>query len=679
MTRNRLVQLAVAGFVLATGGLLSPILGAGRAGSVRGVIQDPSGRRLEGVEINVNPLSDSLSVLRATSNGTGEFFLPGLAPGLYLLTAQKAGYESASSGLNTLIESSIALTLAPVLGDLRQEGPDWTQAPTRRTWVLRQPRRDVLRERGIEGAWADLMPAAGPEAGDGHRLEADFQQTFAFGGGTGARGQGSRLNLDAAIAPDLDLILHGVSEQRRDSSGSSLRDAGKEHSRRSVEVGTRLGTGAGDRVEVSALLDARRYSTIAAAGSRPDGYEQDVRDVGARWEHDLGAAGEMDVAMDFRSVEVLADPGSAPSDSSPFGNADSEVWQAVGSYRVDIDERRQMQVGVRARRLRLDNPGSVAIAVLGGSGGLPGAGPEGAWALDLNGREERSLGGPMSLDYGFSYHRRTEEMLSEGIDDAFIPEAGLTLARPDGSRWSAAISLALDRPQDDRPQAALDGPANPQDDRLLSRLGYRLGMDYPFRSLGLNLALNATYHPFAYAPPGGSGAPLEVSVPLGRSLMLSEGNAESLEVGLRLEKRFKKFVGALGSQMGQVEGYLLTGYFDEVPVQQVSYNLVRYMVASARGYHPERGTLVHVDYQRYLNNPGEGFDPASLSYQFERVDLALEQDLPFIALWNARWRMLLDLQSLRTGSLRGGDLAALREAGVRDSERRLSGGLAIRF
>jgi len=106
---------------------------------------------------------------------------------------------------------------------------------------------------------------------------------------------------------------------------------------------------------------------------------------------------------------------------------------------------------------------------------------------------------------------------------------------------------------------------------------------------------------------------------------------------------------------------------------------VRYMVSSARGYFPDSGTLVHADYQRYLNNPGQSLDAASLSYLFERVDLGVEQDLPFVTLWNARWRLLAAFQTLHTGSLSDADVESLRRSGVRESENRLSGGLAIRF
>ena len=193
----------------------------------------------------------------------------------------------------------------------------------------------------------------------------------------------------------------------------------------------------------------------------------------------------------------------------------------------------------------------------------------------------------------------------------------------------------------------------------------------------MNVAVNATYHPYAYAAPGASAG--GAGRPLADSLLIHEGGAESLEVGMAVEKRFRRLVAAVGSNIGQIEGFLVTGYFDEMPVQQVSYNLVRYLVASAHGYRPDTGTRVRLDYQRFLNNPENIPDPSSLSYSYQRVDLAVEQDLPFLDLWNARWRALVALETRHTGPLDGGDLAELRSAGIPESERRLSGGVAIRF
>lgn len=191
----------------------------------------------------------------------------------------------------------------------------------------------------------------------------------------------------------------------------------------------------------------------------------------------------------------------------------------------------------------------------------------------------------------------------------------------------------------------------------------------------MNVAVNATYHPYAYAPPG-AGAP---GSPLADSILIREGSAESLDLGMAVEKRFGRLVAAVDSNIGRIEGFLIPGYFDEMPVQQVRYNQVRYVVARAHGYRADTGTRVRLDYQRFLNNPENVPDPSALSYSYERVDLALEQDLPFLDTWNARWRALLALETRHTDPLDGRDVTELRSAGIPEAERRLSGGVAIRF
>jgi hypothetical protein len=683
MTGSKLLRVGVVGCVVAAALLSAPAaLASARNGWVSGTVSDPSGRPISAAEVRVNLVSGAPAVLTATTNGAGEFFLSGLAPGLYLLTARKDGYATASSRLNTLVQTSIALTLPPLLGDLRPEGEEPAPVPPDRAWALRLPRRDLLREEGAQAAAAGGGEDAEPQPRGNAAAGGEFQQLIALGGNDTAGGQAGRIDLGAELGGEVELTLSGESDDSTLEGNAAQGVADKDFERRQARLGARFDSDQHDSVEISALISDRRYNlqTDAAPGADAEGYAQQVRGYGARWERDLGSLGAVDVAVDYRSAQLTAGaPDSAARSGSPapvFGSAGNEVWQAAASYQLGINDRRRMHIDMRARRLQMDDPAALIVSTFEDVGGFPGD-ARGEWALDLSGREQMALGGPLALDYGFNYHRRAEELFSPG-STAFIPEAGVTLSQADGTLWSAGISMALDRPEG--PGGYDNAPVpTAQEAGLLSRFGYRLGMHRPFPRLALNVALNATYHPYAYGPPGEASTPLEIRTPLRRSLMVSEGNAQSMEVGLRLEKRLRRLVAALGSQWGHVEGYLVTGYFDEVPVQQVSYNLVRYMVSSARGYFPDSGTLVHADYQRYLNNPGQSLDAASLSYLYERVDLGVEQDLPFVTLWNARWRLLAAFQTLHTDSLSDAGVESLRRSGVRESESRLSGGLAIRF
>jgi hypothetical protein len=567
-----------------------------------------------------------------------------LPPGEYRLLGDRPGYLPATTTLNTLVQTSVSLTLPALLGEMKEEEPDPARLPVDRGWVLRLPRREPLREQAPEWEAAGASPEAEPGV-DGPDISIDGDLSHRVGAGSSEQGsRTSSLALGADLGSRLRLRLEGESAARVLEGTQSLEQ-------REARLGAQVEGGPLDSLWVEAVLGDHDSSSA-------NRFEQSLRAYRARWEHRLAGSGAMDMQVGFHSAGV------------DTAGLDYRLWQASGTYQVRRDDR-QMEVGLRARRMQWGVPGQVVVAAAQAAGGVPGATPE-TWAFDLSGREERVLNGPLSLDYGFAYHRRAQEVLSQASDDALIPEAGFTLARPDGGRWSAAVSVALDRPQERADSRSPDASGD-----LLSRLGYRLGMDYPLRKLDMSVAVNATYHPYAYAAPGGSAG--DSGPPLADSLLLHEGGAESLDVGMAVEKRFRKLVAAVDSNFGQIEGFVATGYFDEIPVQQVRYSLVRYLVASAHGYHPETGTRVRLDYQRFLNNPENLPDPSSLSYSYERVDLALEQDLPFLDMWNARWRALVALETRHTGPLDGGDLAELRSAGVPESERRLSGGVAIRF
>ncbi|MEE9219197.1 MAG: carboxypeptidase-like regulatory domain-containing protein [Acidobacteriota bacterium] len=679
--------------------LSGSVLAAGRSGTIRGTISDPRGLRLAGVELQIVRASGPASILSTTTNARGKFLLFGLTPGVYLLTASKQGYGSVSSRFNTLIDRSVTLVLPPVLGEMTSEGAP-TVMPADSGWVLRLPHRDLLRELeaasvleeaggsqgGVERARSGAQEEEHPGSrnlGGSFRLDGDFEHMVSLGsGGTNAGGHTSRLALGAAFGDEIEVSLAALLDDTR-FNGDPKGGAGvleKEHQRELARLGARFAPGSADRVEISAFHDEQRYAVRPQLSAQEGGYKQRLEGYGARWERDLGSRGSMDLSFDYRSVEVVGgakDAVAGPDPALSFRSAQNQIWQAAGSYEINLDERRRMNINVRARHLRVANPGEVAISAFEALRGVPGDGAD-RWAFDISGREERSLSGPLSLDYGFHYHRRTEGIFSEASDSAFIPEAGLVFSRPNGTHWSAGVSLALDPPKElelQQGRAAQDAA----DDGWQSRLGYRLGVRHPFTRHRLTLGFNATYHPYAYILFGEETAALDLDTQRAKPFLISEGNAERLELGVLLEKQFRRFVASLGSQLGQIEGYLATGFFREMPVQDLSYNQIHYVIASARGYQPDSGTLVHVDYQRYLNNPGDAADLSTLSYQFEQLDVALEQDLPSIALWDARWRLMVAYQTLRTGAKRDTDVLALRAAGVLPSESRFRGGIAIRF
>ncbi|MCZ6777352.1 MAG: carboxypeptidase-like regulatory domain-containing protein [Acidobacteria bacterium] len=691
MVRSRLRRILI-GFVLGSLVCLgAPSRATDGRSWVRGTVSDPGGRRLAEVAVQISLLPAQSTAITTTTNARGEFFLPGLVPGLYLLTASKDGYGFATSRLNTLIDRSVSLVMPPVLGGMLPEDAS-VPRPDDSGWALRLPRRDLLRETGVEAVLSDNGPNAARPAtpdrtpernGTGARVDGSVDQRFAFVSSAGeAQGHTTQVDLGVDLGSDFRITLSGLSGGARLDSSDKGESLHKEHENHFARLVAEYHPRPNDRIELSALLSSRDYTVVPTTGAPADGFDQDLKGYGARWEHNLGGRGSMNVAVDYRAVEVFskaseaADPDSGHIQPS-IRSANNELWQAFGTLQLRLNDQRRMIVNMRARRLNVATPGNLAMSAFSPLGSTPGNGRE-RWAFDLHGREERVLNGPLSLDYGFRYHRRTQRVFSEASTDAFIPEAGVTISQRDGTRWSAGISLALDTPE---ALFAETGQATPglEEDGLLSRVGYRFGVRHPFQRKSLTLAVNAVYHPFAYAPLDRDTPEPNLAGPVLRPFLVSEGNAESMRIGIELEKRFHGFVAAVGSQVGQVEGYMASGYFDETPVQELTYNLVQYIVASARGYRPGSGTLVHLDYQRYLSNPTDGLDMTGQSYELERIDFGLQQDLPSIALWNAHWRLLVIYRTQRTDAETQSDIATLRRAGILPSENRLSGGVAVRF
>jgi hypothetical protein len=114
-------------------------------GSVlRGVALDARGRGLAGVEIRLAWIGgpESASIVRVRSDERGRFVLGSLTPGLYRLVAVKGGYAVFVGQVNTLLQDSLELILAPA----GAPGPPGMR-PQEASWALRLPRRDLLEDR----------------------------------------------------------------------------------------------------------------------------------------------------------------------------------------------------------------------------------------------------------------------------------------------------------------------------------------------------------------------------------------------------------------------------------------------------------------------------------------------------------------------------------------------------
>src|SRR5215467_2883239 len=108
-------------FIVFLCAFLFPLLLAGQdpRGTLRGIIQDPSGGRIASARISVRALDSSLQ-REAVGDDSGEFRLDSLLPGLYTLSVNANGFAEASSQVKVAIGSVRELVVTLKASSVRE-------------------------------------------------------------------------------------------------------------------------------------------------------------------------------------------------------------------------------------------------------------------------------------------------------------------------------------------------------------------------------------------------------------------------------------------------------------------------------------------------------------------------------------------------------------------------------
>ena len=648
--------------------------------ALSGTIRDPAGNLLSGSVVLLTPARSVGETRTASTLEDGRYLFTSLVPGIYRVTALKAGYDVSGMSVNTLLRSTLDLVLR------RWEAKDPETLDM--DWVLRVPPRDILRdlEAAVPGTSAKPPPSAPAEGGEvgqglaegraGLRLPVDgeFQQWFSSASPisspdsmvSGSSGSTTSVRLSMRVGERLGVRLAGLRERE-----DARLNAGPESPERLTggeRVGVDVAYELGDLSRLEMQAAYTRDSLLLQEFDQPflapiPDSESVSRSLRTDWSTPVGDGGSLDVSG------LYVDEVSRSADDVLFGPVVNKLWRADGLFRTPLGDAHVLSFGLRARMLELGGPEARA---LGGPAGfvnpvsLAGPAPAG-WAVHVHGGEEWALTPVLNLDFGVDYHRS----LSFQEVSRFLPQAGATF-RP-GRRTSVRLQvsyLAGSYQQDASSRAADPQLSSPLAAVVRNPIGYELRVERR-NGEGTMLGFSASSRPIASEYDG--ERPI-YSIGEERPVYISDGQAQSREVGVEMGHRFGGLGARVESTWGRLEGRyaaLLPGE----PLQELHEGSLGYAITSVSGSTPRSGTEARVEL-RHLREASEPGEPEDI--RLTSLSVLVSQDLGFIQLGETRWRLMLAYQNNEGMGARTESFAVSKRR-ILTAEDRVSGGVAVTF
>lgn len=633
-----------------------------------GMVSDATGSPIDGVELLLGRAG--ASVLSAQSDPSGRYRFRGVVPGSYLLLATKVGYRATLAQVNTVTEGSLDLTLQ-LLGDPLPPGAATPPRPENESWALRLPARDVLRETGQEPILTtrgDDPAGAGPAAS--RRFNAEVQQWFSMAlgaveseGNPLDEGRATSFHLGGAATEAVAWSVDGGAARTAAAfDAGALRELDDENRR--VLVNFNVDADAENRVDISAWYDQADRAYMPAleadelAGQRRRGWG-----YGARWSGRVGATSDVDVHLGYRAanLDALDSRSFLAAGGDPL---EDQYWSALGAFTFSPGAGHQVRLGVQASfrehnsedmRLAADPPLVAADSPIGT--GLRG------WSVNVFGKESYEIVGPLALDLGLDLHHLGFEQPVSYV----LPQAGVTY-RPGEADTVRAVVMAKFADGGDPLGAETGGET--------SRLGYMLAWD---RQLGLDVAISIAAAIKPYAQERLLADEYVAFDPATRQpLFLSDGNATSREISLRLERRFGGFHAAGGVRYGEVEGTFLSALPNDLPVQRLGQDQARFVSTSLRTAYVPTGTRVAVDFQRVENDNLSLTEEAVAPLTYSSLEVVLQQQIAHHP-GRGAWSLMVGYQELLNVSDGESGEEELAQLGVPAQLRQVRGGVSVRF
>ncbi len=628
------------------------------APGLQGTVVDAAGLPLAQVQIFLSRPEQDLRV--SSTDARGVYRFSDLAPARYTLLAMKSGYAASFSHVDTLIHRSMDLTLR-VLGEPAPGPVDPASLPQDRSWILRHPRRDLLRE--LERPDALTLPADAQEAQSAAQpLVAQVRQWVSLAGDVAGPEDWQRTEIDFSRGQGEKVLWTvGGFLERADMEFSRQDLSRRETKAGQLRMGVQLRPDAGSQVDVRAFLGREdlQFTLSDPAGLEDGSRAGRIWGYDAAWRRQLAGGSDLDLQVGY---------GAAQAQGNLLGIPETELsenrWHALGSFRFSPVARHEVQVGMRADGYQFDSATQrLTYAAELAPASLVGTGD--GWTLNVFGRDTFALSKPLDLELGMDYHRLGfEQSLSY-----FTPQAGMSYRPAPGQTLRAVVLVQFaDSSAPARQDPLLEDPqGSPQ-------MGYMLVWEHKTRQ-ELSYAVTASVRPFT-----GEGS-LEASAfhlpEGGGALFGTDGNASTRELSFQLETRFRGLQGSTGVRIGQVEGNLVSYMPSDVPTQRVGNNEARFVSTVLQTSILPLGTHIQIGFHWVENDSLQLGALGAMPVTYSSLDMQIQQSLSMLP-GRADWSVLLGYRGIQNRADKKGELGLAR-LGVAEESHRVSGGVAVSF
>lgn len=621
-----------------------------------GVARDALGAALSGVEILV--LSDRPQagpVALGTTGPDGRFAIPGLPRGTYRVAAMKEGYLASLSRVNTFWGGALEVVLRPLP---REVDPGADQVLDRPEWMLRLPRRSLLREIDLASVLsaAGEVPAAEPPAPARvpASLQGELVHRVALADLDGRAAEGSvegtetRMELASLVGTRANLRVQGERESLAADSGFGEFSGGARQRASAFSVDVSLDAGANSSLDVNAFYADRTLALETGTSTAGPGERHGHRAWGydATWATQLDAASRLAVQMDYVDQAIAVRGLDALAET--LGGSTNRALGAETAYEALAGDDHLVRLGVRAQVVNLALP-----LVRGGSSvlGVPGAA---GWSVAVDVEDAWSPWAAATVVYGLGVQQTFDDTGSTWvvprIGGAWSGESvrvrgvvsyhGVAGGEVGSELLGTSAPASIDRPVGY--EIELESPA-PGGVTVLA--GYR---DRPMLPVALGLRPRADETEF----------------------FVTNGDASERRAFLSIDRAGTAAAVSVKLEAGHARGLVAESGVVGLPYRLLADREIEFRAATAAIRAQRTGTTIALRVVRVEESGAEPF-PAAPSLR-RYVDAEFLQDLVRFGALDATCRLIVAARMATGGeSERDRTLLAL--------ERRVSAGLALAF